>query len=455
MESFMEVFNEAKKIIKEKISHPAYDVWIKPIEPMRLENDKAYLFIKSEFQKKIITEKYKKLLEDSFEQVLTFPISVVIYSDENVNSSECATPDELNEKINDELGNKLIDKVISESEYEYTFDTFIVSATNSFAYSACKAISKGKNSDDYNPLFIYGDSGLGKTHLLMAIKHAILKENPDFNVLYITGEQFTNELVLSLQNNMLSSFKEKFRNVDILLADDIQFLSGKDYAQEEFFHTFNSLHQLSKQIVITSDRPPKDIKSIKDRVLSRFEWGIITDVTIPDFETRVAIVKRKSELLDIEIPNEIIEYICNRLKTNIRQLEGTVKKIKAYKLLTNSHPSISMAQDVVKNILKENQPISVTVEKILGEISHTYGISISVLRSRNRSAQVSLARQTAIYIIKEVTGMTLDMIGEEFGGRDHATILYALQKVEKALEENFHYKELINDIIKNIKGSIV
>ena len=462
MESFIEIYKEAINIIKDKISQTAFDVWIKPIEPVKLENDNVYLFIKSEFQKKIINDKYKKHFISAFEQVLGFSVGVFVFS-ETASLSDFE-PDLTDLKEHDLLAEsqkafdsshspRSLPKSNTNSEYEYTFDTFIVGSSNEFACSACRGVVKGENND-YNPLFIYGPSGLGKTHLLMAIKHSVEQKNPGCNIIYITGEQFTSELVSAIQNNSTSVFKNKFRSADFLLTDDIQFLSGKTRSQEEFFYTFNELFQLGKQIVITSDRPPNEIKSIEDRMYSRFEWGIIADISPPDFETRVAIIQRKAQLLNIDIPHDVIEYIANRIKTNIRQLEGAVKKIKAYKILTQTLPSISMAQIIIKDIMKKDQPVSVTIEKILQEVSQTYDISVSEILSKNRSSKVSFARQTAIYITKEVTGITLDMMGEQFGGRDHATILYSLNKVKNMLKDNFRYREIVNDIINNIKNSM-
>ena len=455
MDSFMKLFSQVKENCKAGISPTAFDLWLKPIEPVKLEGDTAYLFIKSEFQKNIIIDKYLDALTESFSEVLGFPVNVEIISDETLNANNKATPEELeNEMKNNTMKSEILEKTYIESEYDHTFGTFIVGSSNTFAYSACRAISRNNNKGEYNPLFIYGQSGLGKTHLLMAIKNEMASKFPELNMIYITGEQFTNELILTIEHQMMNTFREKYRQADVLLVDDIQFIGGKDRTQEEFFHTFNVLHQTGKQIVLASDRPPKEIKSLDSRLRTRFEWGLIADVVTPDFETRVAILRRKAQLLDIEISDEVIEFISNKLKSDIRQLEGAVKKIKAYKLLTSSLPSISMAQTVVRDILNDQQPIQVTVEKIINEVSGTYRISVSDIRSRNRSAPVSLARQTAIYVIKEITNFTLEQIGKEFGGRDHATIVYGLQKVEKMMAENSHYREVIDDIIKNFKNPV-
>ncbi len=455
MESFIEVFNLVKEYVKERVSDVAYGCWITFIEPVRFSDNKAIIYIKTVFQRDILQKQYMDKIKDGFTAVLGFPIEVII-----------ATEDDINQYIGDEFlpnQNKLVSKepeskpmssTKTDTEggnYEYTFDTFIVGTSNNFAYAACKAIAT-QQSGSYNPLFIYGPSGLGKTHLLSAISNEIYKLNPNKNIISVSSELFTNELIAAIGTKTINSFHNKYRKADILLVDDIQFIAGKESTQEEFFHTFNELYQVGKQIVLTSDRPPKDIKTLEDRLKSRFEWGLLTDISPPDFETRIAIINRKADLLQIEIPSDVSEFIANRLKTNIRQLEGAVKKIKAYKLLAGSPPSISVAQTVIKEILNDNQPVPVTVERIIEEVSKTYSVSPEDIRSNKRSANISTARQAAIYIVREVTQMSLAPIGEEFGGRDHSTIVYALRQVEKSMLSDARQKAIIEDIIKNIRN---
>ena len=337
------------------------------------------------------------------------------------------------------------------ANYEYTFDTFIVGGSNEFAYAACTAVAKepGKN---YNPLFIYGPSGLGKTHLMHAIANQVHENHPDYKIIYVTSEEFGNDLISSINDNNTALFHDKYRNADVLLIDDIQFFSNKERMQEEFFHTFNKLHAEGKQIVITSDKPPKELKTLEDRIRSRFEWGLITDISTPDFETRIAIIRRKAELLDLYIPDDVAEFIANRLKTNIRQLEGAVKKLKALKHLAGSPPSISMAQSVIKDILSDDQPAPITVEKIIVEVADVYGVSPEDIRSSKRSSQISTARKVAIYVVREITQMPLQAIGTEFGGRDHSTIVYSISNIETAMKHDDHLKQLVEDIIKNIRS---
>ena len=357
MESFMQVFNLVKETCHESISDVAFNLWIAPLEPVKFENGTAYLYIKSEFQKNIITDKYIKLLSNGFNQVLGFDVQIEILTEESEEVKEKAVPVELDE-------NTQTDGTMPNGDYEYTFDTFIVGASNNFAVAACKAVAS-RQSGTYNPLFIYGPSGLGKTHLLMAIRHEIQKNTPDTNILYVNGETFTNEFITAIENETTNQFHTKYRNADILLVDDIQFVAGKERTQEEFFHTFNELHRNGRQIVLASDRPPKDIKTLEERLRTRFESGLITDITTPDFETRIAIIRRKAELLDIEIPDEVAEFIANRLKNNIRQLEGAVKKIKAYKLLAGLGEELEETVDTTTQIVDRGNLFSVDSQKAL------------------------------------------------------------------------------------------
>lgn len=455
MKSFSEVLNLVKENCKTNLSDVAYSCWIKPIEPLRLVDDKAYIYVSEQFHKDLLKKQYLTRLEESFTEVLGFPVHVIIQSDEDmkteIDSSDAPATEDLTKALHYmETQQNELNETLESGNYDYTFDTFIVGSSNNFAYTACKAVAQ-KSSAAYNPLFIHGPSGLGKTHLLCAIKHEFAKNNPNANIIYVNSETFTNELIYAIQNQSTDSFHNKYRKADILLIDDIQFIAGKESTQEEFFHTFNELHQVGKQIVLTSDRPPKDIKTLEDRLKSRFEWGLLTDIGLPDFETRIAIIKRKAELLNITIPDDVAQYIATKLKNNIRQLEGAVKKIKAYKYLAGSNPSISVAQTVINEILNDNQPAPVTVEKIIEEVAKTYSVTPDDIRSTKRAAQISMARQVSIYVVREITQMSQAAIGEEFGGRDHATIVYAIQKVQKIINKDAHTKAIVDDIIKNIR----
>ena len=466
MESFSEVLNLVKDSLKSDISDVAYKCWIAPIEAVKLEGNNAHICVANPFHKDILENQYKNKLEKGFAEILGFPVSIVIQTTESVQAEplKSESPSVLMDENRDseelESYNKALDYMenqqnklnesLKNGNYEYTFDTFIVGSSNNFAYAACKAVAQ-KNSTAYNPLFIHGPSGLGKTHLLHAIKFEVAKNNPNANIIYVSSETFTNELINAIQKQTIGEFRNKYRKADILLIDDIQFIAGKESTQEEFFHTFNELHQIGKQIVLTSDRPPKDIKTLEDRLKTRFEWGLLTDIGLPDFETRIAIIKRKADLLNLTIPDDVAQFIASKLKNNIRQLEGAVKKIKAYKYYAGSNPSMSVAQTVIKEILNDNQPAPITVEKIIEEVAKTYSVTPEDIRSNKRTAPLPLARQVSIYVVREITQMTQAAIGDEFGGRDHATIVYSIQKVQKIIEKDSHTKAIVDDIIKNIR----
>ena len=434
MESFTEVWNLVCDYCKSKITEIAYSTWISRIEPVSLDFAQgiAVLKVPNELHRQTLTHYYKDLLDEAFRQIFGQEIQIRICTPEEVKG----------EKQND-------DTPAINDDYEFTFDTYIVGSSNKFAHAASMAVAN-KPATLYNPLFIYGNSGLGKTHLLYAICNEITQTHPDMNIIYIKGDEFTNELIESIRHGTTSEFHNRYRKADVLLVDDIQFIAGKDSTQEEFFHTFNTLYEAKKQIVLTSDRPPKDIATLEERLLTRFEWGLTADIQPPDFETRIAIIKRKAELLEIDLPDNVAEYIANRLKNNIRQLEGAVKKMKAYNLLGESL-SITTAQAAIGDIINNDQPTPFTVEKIIDEVARTFGTSSEDIRSAKRSANISGARQIAIYVVRDITQMPMTAIGLEFGGRDHSTIVYAIQQVEKNLVRDPKTKATVEDIIKNIR----
>ena len=440
MESFAELFELVMENCRKKMDEMVFNLWLKNIVPVGMDESTVYLKVGSEFRLNFIKKKYLPLLKESFQEVTGFPVEVDISLDPALAPSHKPDPEPEKE---DPCPN---------GEYAYTFDTFIVGSSNKFAHAASLAVAANP-ANAYNPLFIYGGSGLGKTHLLHAICAEIKKNRPNYKIVYVKGDEFANGIITAIAEKSTPAFREKYRQADILLVDDIQFIGGKESTQEEFFHTFNTLYESNKQIVLASDRPPKEIKTLVDRLRNRFEWGLLADIQAPDFETRIAIIRRKAQLLDIDIPDDVAEYIANRLKTNIRQLEGAVKKLKAYKLLQGSKPSIITAQGAIRDILNDNQPVPVTVERIIAEVGRTYGISPQDIRSNKRSAQISAARQISIYIVREITQMSMSTIGEEFGGRDHSTVVYAVQQVEKNMANDIRYKETVEDIIKNIRDS--
>lgn len=448
MKSFVEAFDKVQEYCMEKIERGeltdvAYRLWIKSLNPVKLDGNVACFTVQSEFQANIIIKNYTEILKEALMNVFGFEVELSITAEDNGDEEDT---DPNKKKIE-------LEESFSKAEYGYTFDTFIVGRSNEFAYAACTAVAKEPGST-YNPLFIHGPSGLGKTHLMTAVSNEIKRLMPNMNIIYVTGESFANELINAIQQKRdTSQFHEKYRSADVLLVDDVQFIAGKESTQEEFFHTFNELHKIGKQIVLTSDRPPKDIKTLEDRIRNRFEWGLIADISTPDFETRVAIIRRKAELLDLSLTNDITEYIANKLKKDIRQLEGCVKKLKAGQHLVGTPPTMAQAQNAVREIISEEQSAPITVERILNEVGNVYGVTADDIYSKKRSSQISMARKVSSYVIKEVTEMPFKSIGMELGARDHSTIMYYCSDIEKLMEKDSRTREVIEDIINNIKNN--
>ncbi len=437
MESFLDVFNAAMEYCREKLTTTNYNVWFTKIKPVGIEAGTAVISTESKFYYDVlVAPEFFSLIKEAFCSVMGFEVEVKL-----VYETQPEQQPKKREQIFDD-----------QSEYEYTFATYIVGPSNKFAHAAAMAVAS-KPAGNYNPLFIHGNSGLGKTHLMYAIYNEISMKYPSLQLCYVKSEDFTNELIEAIGKNTQSEFRNKYRSADVLLVDDIQFIGGKESTQEEFFHTFNSLYEAKKQIVLASDRPPKEIRTLEDRLRTRFESGLIADIQPPDFETRMAIIHRKAELLGFDIPEDTAEYIANRLKNNIRQLEGAVKKLNAYRDISGAAPSIIMAQKAIKDILSDNQPVPITVEKIIMEVSRTFNVTPADIKSNKHVQSISSARQAAMYIIREITQMAMSSIGEEFGGRDHSTVVYAIQKVVSRMETDSSYRELINDIIRNINGN--
>lgn len=451
MNSFEEVFENVKKYCLEnnKIPPAGLNTWIEPLKPVSFDGTDAVFIIQTGFQKGIIMSTYSAILKEAFVTLFGLDVNIVINVEyEHPKTNMITTGKDIDQKHAE------LEQSYRFANYEYTFDTFIQGRSNEFALACCKSVAKNCNESkfpDYNPLFIYGASGMGKTHLITAIANEVSKNHPELNILYVTSETFGNDLISALSDKLMSDFHDKYRTADILLIDDIQFFVGKERMQEEFFHTFNQLFQEGKQIVITSDKAPKELKLLEKRLITRFEGGLIADISSPDYETRLAIVNRKSELLDLRMPGEVAEFMAHRLKSNIRQLEGAVMRLKALNHFAGSQITISMAQSVIRDVLTNEKPTPITVEKIISEVSNVYGVSPDDLRSNKRSAQISIARKVAIYVVREITQMPLATIGSEFGGRDHSTIVYSVTSVTETMKKDANLKNLVNDIIRSIK----
>ena len=437
MDSFKDAWLIVSEYCRTKITDIAYKTWIVRIKPVSLDSEQrtAVLLVPNDCHRQTLPRNYINLLDEEFTALFSCTFEL------------CFITEEEQKKEEEETGVEVVN-----SDYEYTFENFIVGSSNKFAHAASLAVAANP-AGAYNPLFLYGNSGLGKTHLLYAIGNDIKKANPDMKIIYIKGDDFTVELIEAIRQNTTVEFRNKYRQADVLLVDDVQFIGGKEATQEEFFHTFNTLFEGKKQIVLTSDRPPKDINVLEERLRSRFEWGLLADVQPPDMETRIAIIKRKAEHLDLPMSNEVAEFIAQKLKNNIRQLEGTVKKLKARYMLNNEKPTILIVSEVISDILSNNISPEHTIEKIVEEVARTFGVTPEDITSqKSRKASINHPRHIAIYISRELTTLTMENIGEKFGGKHYSTIVYTVQQMEKKMQTDSKLKETVQDIMKNIRG---
>ncbi|MCL1831564.1 MAG: chromosomal replication initiator protein DnaA [Oscillospiraceae bacterium] len=448
MNSFEEIFALVKSNLD--IGEVAQKSWIEPIKPLRLTNNTAYLYVQAPFVKQILQENYKDTFKTLFKSILGFEVNVEILCDDDLSHEEKIKANPILELQDDK---PMVEKLIRSEEgskYRHTFDTFIEGDSNRLAYAACKAAASAKNAE--NPLYIYGNPGLGKTHLLFAVKNEISEKRPELNIVFTNADIFISDFVDSIKFDKMIEFKNKYRNADVLLVDDVQFFAGKKECQQELFNTFNELHSQNKQIIFTSDRTPKEINDIDERLQSRFEWGLLADISVPEYETRLAIIQRKASLYGINIPQVVMAYIADNLKINIRQLEGAITKINALSVVSDISPTMAMAKSVVKEVLDENVASPLTVDKIIAEIGSIYGFTEEEIRGKRRNAELSTARQIAIYVVQAITGLSFVEIGKQFGGRDHSTIVYAVNKVKDMIKVNKAYRHTIDDLIKNISN---
>ncbi len=444
-----------------------FNLWFNEFKLASLSDDKAIFTTPSAIKKNILSTKYQKLIAESLEEAIGFPLDVSILTDEefknpsskaNETSAPVIAPYfERNDKKRDEDEEE--EKMISESISspsnkrtlldDYTFENFVEGSSNKFAKAACYAVAKDPTT--YNPLFIYGNSGLGKTHLLYAVINEMKKNHPGINIVYKKCESFLDELIKAIRNGSTTSFKEKYRSCDVLLIDDIQFLAGKEQTQEEFFHTFSALYESDKQIILTSDRPPMEIKPLEDRLRTRFEGGLLADVQPPSFELRIAIIKQKADAMGLTVSNDLVEYMAERLQNNIRQIEGVLKRIYAVYSLTSAEVTKEKIDEVISIIDPGNIPTDALIEKILNSVSKAYGVDPAEMKSKKRTDTVANARHVAIYLIKQLTELTLKEIGAIFG-RDHATVISSVEKVGKNIKTVNNYEIEINRLLKEIKG---
>ncbi len=423
------------------ISEAAIDMWIGSLSLKTIDNGIVHLEVNTDFQKNIIEQQYGERLRESFSHVLGFDVRLNIISTERKPVIEPAPAD-------DNFGSDYFFNRTAETG-EYTFANFIVGASNRFAHAASISVAT-QPAGHYNPLFIYGGSGLGKTHLLYAICASIREKNPQFRVLYTKCEEMTNDFIKALGNGTIDEFRKQYRQADILLVDDIQFLAGKKQTQEEFFHTFDYLHNAGRQIVLTSDRPPREIATLEDRLRGRFEMGLLADIQPPDLETRIAIIKRKAYLLHMHIDDNVCEYIATQLKTNVRQLEGVVKTMHAQYLIGGNSPTLSTAQNAIRDIRTNIQSTPITIDRIISEVSRTFNVTVEDILSKSRTSQIARARQVAFFVVRSITRLPQEQIGQKFGGFDHSTVLYSLRRVDEMMQTDPSFRDTVNDIIKNL-----
>ncbi|GAB6168742.1 chromosomal replication initiator protein DnaA [Clostridium carnis] len=444
------LWEKTLNIIKGEMSEVSFNTWIKSCEPISISSNTIKISVPNSFTQDILEKRYKDLVVNSIEAACSklYSVEFLIASD-LLEAEEKEKEDHQKLKINDKTSVIVNDEMSSTLNPKYTFDSFVIGNSNRFAHAASLAVAESP-AKAYNPLFIYGGVGLGKTHLMHAIGHYVLQNNTNAKVVYVSSEKFTNELINAIKDDKNEEFRNKYRNVDILLIDDIQFIAGKERTQEEFFHTFNELHDANKQIILSSDRPPKEIPTLEDRLRSRFEWGLIADIQAPDFETRMAILKKKADVEKLNVANEVMVYIATKIKSNIRELEGALIRIVAYSSLTNKPITVELASEALKDIISNKQNKNITIDVIQDVVSGYFNLRIEDLKSQRRTRNVAYPRQIAMYLSRKLTDMSLPKIGEEFGGRDHTTVIHAYEKISDSLNTDESLQHTVNDITKKL-----
>ena len=451
----MDFIKENWELIKDtlrteyEISNISYNTWVKPLTFHSVKDDIVTIMIPSDqaHSLKYISSKYKTYFQVTISEMMdhTYDIAFVLESDDN------------NEMLSSP-GSGSVYNVRSESanlNYKYRFDTFIVGNNNKFAHSASLAVAESPG-EAYNPLYLYGGAGLGKTHLMHSIGHFILDQNPDMKVLYVTSEQFTNEVIESIRSGIsskINNFREKYRTVDVLLIDDVQFIIGKESTQEEFFHTFNALHSAGKQIILSSDKPPKEMETLEERFRSRFEWGLIADIQAPDYETRMAILKKNAENCNKEIKEEVFQYIATNIKSNIRELEGAFNKVIAFAKLNNVEITLDHVEESLKDIISPNAARQVTPQLIINVVAEHFGITAEEITSKRRNAEFVQPRHICMYLCRKLTAESLQNIGKALGKKDHTTVLNGIERISEDIKTNAELNNRIDIIMKKINPS--
>ncbi|WP_019394659.1 chromosomal replication initiator protein DnaA [Priestia filamentosa] len=442
MENIHDLWDKALVEIQKKLSKPSFETWLKSTKAHSLQGSSLTVTAPNDFARDWLEAHYGNLISETLYSLTGEELEIKFIIPQHQSSSELDVvhPKEKKKKVDD-----VVEFSPSMLNSKYTFETFVIGSGNRFAHAASLAVAEAP-AKAYNPLFIYGGVGLGKTHLMHAIGHYVLEHNPSAKVVYLSSEKFTNEFINSIRDNKAVEFRNKYRSVDVLLIDDIQFLAGKEQTQEEFFHTFNTLHEESKQIVISSDRPPKEIPTLEDRLRSRFEWGLITDITPPDLETRIAILRKKAKADGLDIPNEVMLYIANQIDSNIRELEGALIRVVAYSSLINKDINADLAAEALKDIIPSSKPRVITIHDIQRVVGQHYNVKLEDFKAKKRTKSVAFPRQIAMYLSRELTDFSLPKIGEEFGGRDHTTVIHAHEKISKLLDSDAQLQKQVKEI---------
>lgn len=486
------LWEQIMKTLEQELSSLTYNTWLKPMVPLAITETTFEIGTPKRFIKEWVESRYFSIIQDTVQSVTKKPLTLIITNldtedqKEQENKEIFGAPPELHNEPchntqplppspslpfqpvtnspnitplnqsaktdNTSTAAAAHDEPLAVLNPKYVFETFVIGNANRFAHAASLAVAEAP-AQVYNPFFIYGGVGLGKTHLMHAIGHRILKTHPHLRVVYISSEKFTNELINSIRDGNPESFRQKYRNIDVLLVDDIQFLSKKEHTQEEFFHTFNTLHEANKQIIISSDRPPREIQTLEDRLRSRFEWGLITDIQPPDLETRIAILRKKAMIENLSVPNDVMVFIASRIDNNIRELEGALIRVMAYASLTKQTIDIDLATEALKDIFPNGRPKEITMELIQEVVSSYFKIRIDDLLAKKRTRNVAYPRQIAMYLSREMTETSLPRIGEMFGGRDHTTVIHAYDKISRERAEDAKLNNTIKELIKRIESA--
>ena len=442
-----ELWAAALELLEPRYNKPVFEMWLKPMRLVELTPNEIVLAVNTTFARDWVENRLKSDITGVLHEILGAEISLRVVVDPGPGTESVQTavpaarpvapqPEELR------IGNL---------NPRYTFDDFVIGNSNRFAHAASQAVAEAP-AMAYNPLFLYGGVGLGKTHLMHAIGHRVLARNPNANIVYVSSEKFTNEFIIAIKNNQTVEFRNRYRHVDVLLIDDIQFLEGKEQTQEEFFHTFNSLHEAQKQLVISSDRPPKEIQTLESRLRSRFEWGLLTDIQPPDFETREAILRKKADSDNVDVPGDVLAFIAKVIPSNIRELEGSLIRVVAFASLTKSPITVDLAGEVLKNAVAAAPMHRVTIPLIKDKVSKFFGISIKEMEAQRRDQRVTLPRQVAMYIAWQLTGASLPQIAREFGKKDHTTAMYARDKIADLMDSDEAFRNRVRTLVAQVQS---